>query len=226
MPDAPTPERLRAEQPEDAQQRMQADAAVAVDQQDGRAIRRSPFPVPGFLRLVRGQRGFDDWNQLVEAPEVAGGLPVVGLDAGYEYDEPGRDGQRDPAALVELHGDQAEQDQEGENQAGTVHEQFLDPLNFRNGRLQPVPHHAELGQGERDEDVDTVQDHEDVNRAVGEHHREQRGGADQQDAVLYHQPIAEEREPGRHPLVLGHRRQHAGPAEETRLCRDEQQGRL
>ena len=101
---------------------------------------------------------------------------------------------------------------------------------FHFGSLRPVldekAGHPELGQGERQKDVDRIHDHQGRDVAVRIQEEQDGRAAHEQDAVLNGETTRERGEPVWKPVIHGHVGHDPGPVDKTRLGRDEQEGAL
>ncbi len=86
--------------------------------------------------------------------------------------------------------------------------------------------HAEEREGEGDEDVDRVHDHEGGDGALRVEECGEGGHTHHEDAVLRDQAVAELCEAVRHPGIDGHVGEDARTVEESRLGSHDQQGPL
>jgi hypothetical protein len=99
-------------------------------------------------------------------------LFVMALHPEGDGDQNAGDEQRHPAAFKKFHHAQGNQDAAGEQQAEAVDAHFALPLGLARAVQPPVPHHAELGEAEGDEDVDAVEHHDGVHGGPGEVHHQ------------------------------------------------------
>ena len=83
-----------------------------------------------------------------------------------------------------------------------------------------MAHHAQLGQGESNENVDAVKHHEETDRSARYGQNQHGGATHEQNAVLRNQPVAQRSKTRGKPPVNGHTGKDPGTIQEAGLGRN------
>ena len=215
---------MSTEDPQNGKEHVETQSTEAVDEDDSRILCCSVAAMGiGQYRSCTREMGWwvgrQEGVQSLEEPPRAG---VVAVDEDRRCDQRGRDDKGQPAALMELDDEGHRQDEAGQQKADAVDEEPMEPCRLPMTNFPPVLDHPELGEGEDQEHVDTVQDDQKRDGPTGQPHQEEGGRSHDQDPILGDQPVAEQGEAGRHPAVQGHIGQDPGAVQKTRLSRHEE----
>src|SRR5262245_20206266 len=142
---------LIREDPEEVQERMDAEATERGDREHGglRALLQRLR-----VRLVARER--DARQALVQTAEARGRVAIVAPNQNAHDAEKARREKRRPAALHELERDRPHEERTGYDEAEAADRQRALPALSLPTKDQRVAAHGELREGERQEDVDRV----------------------------------------------------------------------
>ncbi len=202
----------------DAQELVQSVAREPVDRQD----RRRELPVQLGHPLARPGHGRNRDEDVVEPLQVPFHVVVMGANEETEPDHRARHQRRHPPPLGELLVEGDSEDRHAEDESGPLDRELALPPRLPSPLGDPVPGHAELGEREREEDVDRI--HDDERRDVAVRVKKGRDGGEthHEDAVLRDEPVRELREAVGHPRIDRHVPEDARAVEKAGLGRDEE----